>query len=225
MRFPLLMVGFISTFFVVSDAFFGYSVNIQLSKDISKSGGDIATALGKMSKGIDEFQKILADTKSAAFIGLKYDLIVVQNTLDLTTALMTKLSKYASDTMGVTVTLFQEIADDFTVINGIFSDSLGASVQKIDMVFTTTTKDNFFDILGASLTDIATQIGTIQTSIMTASKKTTEAELNEKMDKTAVDSLKAKLSTGATIMVAQQTVMEKMLKRTKSLAAYVKVVT
>lgn len=76
-----------------SEAFFGITANIALSKDIASFGGSIATSLGKMSKLIDDMQKVLGDTQSASFTGLKYNLIMVQNTLDLTAAFMVKIGK------------------------------------------------------------------------------------------------------------------------------------
>ena len=50
-------------------------------------------ALGKMSKVIDELQKMLPATMATTYIGLKNNLIIVQNTLDLTATLMLKIGK------------------------------------------------------------------------------------------------------------------------------------
>ena len=102
---------------------------------------------------------------------------------------------------------------------------MGDAVSAIDTVFGTSTKADIYDLLTASLGDIQTQVGAIQSSLSGLfNKKVTEADINAAIDSNAAATVKKQLTGGVLLVTSLQTVFDKMMSKTKSLISYVKVV-
>ena len=101
---------------------------------------------------------------------------------------------------------------------------MGTAVSALDTHFMFTSKADIFDMITTQLADVATQIGTIQTSVaMLVGLKVTESQLNAALDGAAVTMLQTDVTGTASLMVQLSSTFDKMSKKTKTMVTFAKI--